>query len=80
MSKVTIHTTESVDEGVIKVVAHAEWVDDKSSEVVKAASTRELDIVVASTQVGVTEQEFVEATKRDALRELVTMLNVHGVL
>lgn len=80
MSKVTINTTVVFGGGVIKVSAIGNWVDPTNGESLSAQSTRELDVVAASTQVGVTQQELIEATKRDSLRELVTMLNVHGVL
>lgn len=83
MSEVIISTTVTTEGGVIKVAAHGSWADTANGEgsVCRSAqSIRELDTIAASTQVGVTKQELVEATKRDALRELVTMLNVHGVL
>lgn len=77
-NKVEVHTTVEQVNGVIKVTACGNWVND--GEVYHSQSVRELDIVAASTQSGVSSEEFIEATKRDALRELVTMLNVHGVL
>lgn len=79
-NKVTIHTTVEQVNGVIKVTACGNWEEGVAGEAYHSQSVRELDVIAATTQAGVTRDELIEATKRDALRELVTMLNVHGVL
>lgn len=78
--QVAIHTVVKQEGGLMRVTAHAEWWDDSIKESRSAQSVRELDIIALATQSGVSSEEFIEATKRDALRELVTMLNLHGVL
>lgn len=61
------------------ITASGSWL--QSGEVVEAKSVREIDLYKAQhVSKGVSVEEFIEATKRDALRELVTQLNLHKVL
>lgn len=72
-------TTETID-GVVIIKASAEFLtNDKGWST--AESTREIDLAKADElSKSVSLEQFIEATKRDALRELVTQLNLHGVL
>lgn len=60
------------------ITAKANWL--AGDEPMVAKSVREIDLYKAKHVNGVSVEEFVEATKRDALRELVTQLNLHKVL
>lgn len=62
-----------------EVVAKATWTD-ASGETFEARSGRSIDLYKAEHINGVSVKEFIEATKRDALRELVTNLNIYEVL
>lgn len=71
--------TEVIDEGYERiVVVSAEFMND--SEVSKATVTKSFDSFKARELKGVTVEDATEALKREALRELVTQLNLHGVL
>lgn len=70
--------TEVVEEGYnVTVIATAEFMNGE--EVVNARSVREFSSYV-SVANSVSKEDAIGAFKRDALRELVTQLNLHGVL
>ncbi|QHJ81829.1 MAG: hypothetical protein [Caudoviricetes sp.] len=72
-------TTETI-EGVVIIKASAEFLTSDMGWST-AESTREIDLAKADElSKSVSLEQFIEATKRDALRELVTQLNLHKVL
>lgn len=76
--KVVLQVTVA-DEGYCRnITAVAVWGEgvDKSQAVV----SREFDLYKAEHLKGVTVEDATEALKREALRELVTQLNLHGIL
>jgi len=79
--EVIIKVSTVLDSGkAMKITAEARWFVDEDNTT-QATSTRVIDIEQASKfSKAVSVEQFVEATKRDALRELVTQLNIHGVL
>lgn len=84
MSNKTISKTVSVNTIVehdgykCTVTAKALWF--VQGEQAEANSVREIDTYIAGQRKDVSLPQFIEATKRDALRELVTQLNLHEVL
>lgn len=76
---VTIHTCVETKGYYCVITAKAVWL--VHDEQVSAKSVREIDLYKAQEiKQAVSVEEFIEATKRDALRELVTQLNLHKVL
>lgn len=70
--------TEVVEDGYnVTITATAEFMN--GAEVVNARSVREFSSYV-SVANSVSKEDAIAAFKRDALRELVTQLNLHGVL
>lgn len=66
---------EETDDGIVVVAAVAEWwVHD---EKMQAEATRTLD---TTGHDELTIKQVIDASKRDALRELVTQLQLHEVL
>lgn len=71
--------TEVIDEGYERiVVASAEFMHEDETK--KATVAKSFDSFKARELKGVTVEDATEALKREALRELVTNLNLHGVL
>lgn len=71
---VIINTSiERTDDGLIIVSAKAQFHFD--GELSEATSARTFESASLSN-----EQQVIDASKRDALRELVTQLQMHGVL
>lgn len=60
------------------ITAEAGW--PVAGEMAVAKAVRVIDTYKAKSVKGVTVEEFIEATKRDALRELVTNLNLYKVI
>ena len=79
--EVTIKVSTQLDsDNLMAITAQARWFVD-GGNLTQAESVRGIDMVQASKfSKAVTVEQFIEATKRDALRELVTQLNIHGVL
>lgn len=79
--EVTIKVSAQLDsDNLITITAQARWFVDEG-DANQAESVRVIDMVQASKfSKAVIVEQFIEATKRDALRELVTQLNIHGVL
>lgn len=80
-AEVTIKVSAQLDsDNLITITAQASWFVDEGGAN-QAESVRVIDMKQASRfSKAVTVEQFIEATKRDALRELVTQLNIHGVL
>ncbi|QGH45113.1 hypothetical protein [Ralstonia phage Reminis] len=78
-NKVTITVTTENDGYKCTVKAKANWFTNDGMEL-EAESGRVIDTYKAMSIKGTTVSEFIESTKRDALRELVTNLNIYQVL
>lgn len=75
---VKISTRVKEDGYSVRIVADAAFTDDQGIER-HATSVREFSSYV-SVSNAVSKEDAINAFKRDALRELVTQLNLHGVL
>lgn len=76
--EVCIKTLVATEGYECTIEAQASWTDN--GERLEAKAVRQVDLYKAQSVKGTTVEEFIEATKRDALRELVTQLNVYKVL
>ncbi|QHJ80733.1 MAG: hypothetical protein [Bacteriophage sp.] len=78
-TQVTIKTAVTHEGYECTIVATASWVTAEGEEA-QATSARQIDTYKAQSVKGLSVEDAIESTKRDALRELVTQLNLHGVL
>ena len=77
-TSVTISTMQQdTDDGLKVITAMAEWYDVPSNNNFTAEATRTLD---TAGHDELTIKQVIDASKRDALRELVTQLQLHEVL
>lgn len=79
-ASVTFQVSTCEKRGLMTITASGCW-PNSDGGFDSAEACRVIDIEHASKfSKAVSVEQFVEATKRDALRELVTQLNIHGVL
>lgn len=78
-TQVTIKTAVTHEGYECTILATAVWLNAEGEEV-NATSARQIDTFKAKYNKGISVESAIESTKRDALRELVTQLNLHGVL
>ncbi len=74
----SIQVTVADDGYCRNITAIAVWGEGEAMS--QATVSREFDAYKAENLKGVTVEDATEALKREALRELVTQLNLHGVL
>lgn len=74
---VLIQTEVTEKDGAVTIKSSAEFM--LGSEVVKAESVREFS-ATSNVYSSLSKEEAIGVFKRDTLRELVTHLNLHGVL